>query len=382
MNFLRSKKAQAILELAIFGAILIMLLGVLLSYGLKDSLQQKTTMNAFRGALKESNDNGGQGSFMLLEDNHIPSPGNPFAVGSVEPFIASGSVVRSSALHEVADSEEQLPRIAIDMKGSKCPGSGKLRDGTYLSAPGSNPPCKYFTANFRDIHNAITITIPGGVDEEGKPLPDTTTTQYAMVTGMNKFKEVYGDSNAWTIKDCSDDGYGNPMCSDTGVRVIDSCEGEIIDYDSCKRQCRFITDDDFCEKECNKGKEPSDTKNCHAVCFQEIETPWYCQPWGEQAGKIVLDKLFTFATDYKKPKTMGLQQDYKQQTIMNNSLRKEEGTGSMRQTTTDSIQWTSTTDREMIYMDPDTRNLKQPTPTISSKVGESTKRVCKDGVCP
>jgi hypothetical protein len=359
---------QAVLELAIFGAILIMLLGVLLNYGLRDSLQQKATMSAFRGALKESANSkiGGQGNFMLVEDNHIPNPSNPFAVGSVMPFIANSNVIRSAALHETADRVDELPRITIDIKGSKCPGS-------VLSVAGSNPPCYYLTAGFRDIQNVITVPIDCGSDGYGTPVDCGTTTVYAMPTGMSKYKEVYGDGNAWTIRDCFPDGYGGPVCTDAGIRLIDSCEGEIIDYNYCKRQCRLITNNDFCRTGCEKGKEPSSTKDCSAVCNQDIEIPWYCQSWNAEPGKIVLDRLFKFNN------IMGVQQDYAQRTTMYNTLRKTEGAGGLH--TTDSINWTTFTDRDIVYMDKSTHDLKRPIPKISTKVRESTGLDCQDGVC-
>ena len=52
--FIKDKKGQAILELAIFGAILIMLLGALINYGLRYNYQQLAMQRAFRKALGTS----------------------------------------------------------------------------------------------------------------------------------------------------------------------------------------------------------------------------------------------------------------------------------------------------------------------------------------
>ena len=201
-NLLRSEKSQALVELAIFGAILLMLLGIVLSYGLKSSIQQKVMMNAFRGALKEGAVNGGQGSYLIIEDDHIPSPGNQFGMGSVMPFSANSNVIRSAALHVTADTVAELPRTAIDIKGSKCPGS-------YLSPAGSDPPCHYLSAGF----STINFGVPGS----------------SVPLAVQKLGVIFGQNNVWET-------------TTPGLfQFIDSCEGEIMDYNACKRQCRMIT---------------------------------------------------------------------------------------------------------------------------------------------
>jgi len=328
MKTLRNKKGEALLELAIFGAILIMLLGILLNYGLRYSFQQKTMMSAFREALRESDnpDLGGQASVTIVQDKHIPNPSNPFAVGSVMPFSSGASVIRSYRLNETADTYAELPQTTIQIQDQKF---------------------TYKTAGFRDISN---------------------------VSGLDKYKEVYGDSNVWEtgngecISWTTNAETGEEMCETYGknIRIIDSCEGEIISYDGCKRQCRMISQADFCVRECNRGKEPGSSKDCNTICNQQMETPWYCS-----AG--TLDNIFNFAIAKNKVKTMGLQPDYAKQTTMSNILRKQESGRTI--TTTDSINWSDTTTRTIVSIDKGTDTIQEvPVTTVVGETATQTRQ--------
>ncbi|MBU3934115.1 MAG: pilus assembly protein [Candidatus Omnitrophica bacterium] len=109
------KKGQAILELAVFGSILIMLLGVLVSYGLKYNFQQQVMQEAFRKALGVTAVR--HSTYVLIKDRHIPDPSNPFGIGAVVPAMSSASVTRDYRLHETADTEDELPRLYLDING-------------------------------------------------------------------------------------------------------------------------------------------------------------------------------------------------------------------------------------------------------------------------
>lgn len=317
-----SLTGQALLELAIFGSILIMLLGIILNYGLRFNFEQKTQMSAFRKALEMSaNDaTGNQGNLTLVTDKHIPNPSNPFAVGSVMPFMSSANVVRNYKMQETADTPDELPQTTF-----------QIQDRQYT----------YKTAGFRDE----TIT-----------------------SGLDKYKEIYGDSNVW------EEPKGSGI-----YRIIDSCEGEIIGFDSCKRQCRQITEVTFCVRECERGKEPGSSKDCNAICDEQIASPWYCAPG-------VLEDIFNFAIAQNKRKAMGIQSDYTKDTAMRNSLRKEESGGVI--TTTDTIDWADTTTRTVVYnqriLNPEGTvqpgiNIQQV--PVATTIGETATLNCQDGVC-
>ena len=109
------KKGQAILELAIFGSILIMLLGILINYGLKYNFQQQVMQEAFRKALGVTAVK--RSSYVLIKDRHIPDPSNPFGIGGLAPVTSSASVTRNYELHKTADSEAELPRMYLEVNG-------------------------------------------------------------------------------------------------------------------------------------------------------------------------------------------------------------------------------------------------------------------------
>jgi len=317
-------KAQAILEVAIFGSILIMLVGAIVNYGLRYNFEQKIMMDTFRKALKETKNEdinyeelGGQSSLIQIQDRHIPNPAQPFAVGTVSPFSYSSSITRSFKLHESAEWKEdespqvnELPRSNIEIQGK-----------TF----------SYKVAAFR---------------------------KEAMKCGsLKRYKEVYGSTNVFEY-DCEkapvDEDTGeelDPPNKDASIKIIDSCEGEIINYDACKRQCRMITEPSFCEEECNRGKRPSEEKNCESICNKTMTTPWYCKD--DASGNPVLDNIFSFAIARNKPKAMGVQPDYTKRTIMDdNSIKKVESPGPRGGiTSTDTINWSDTTSRSIVYND-------------------------------
>lgn len=306
MNFLRIKPqslaGQALLELALFGAILLMLLGVMVSFGMRYNYQQKTMMEAFRKTLNETAvyERGGQASVTVVSDEHVPNPSNPFAVGSTLPFSSSASITRSYKLHESADTEEELPQSTIQIQGQ---------------------PLNYTTAGFTDLGN-ITESI------------------------LDKYQEIYGDANVFEKPKKS----GN-------YTVIDSCKGEILSYDFCKRQCRLITDVPFCVKQCVNGREPKSKRpDCYTICSQPMEVPPYC---GE------LNATFAFAIATGKPRVMGLQGDIARQMNINNTLQKQESAGTI--TTTDTIDWSEDIHRQIV-----TRNA---TINVTTTVGERNATV-------
>lgn len=304
MNFLRIKPqslaGQALLELALFGSILLMLLGVMVSFGMRYSYQQKAMMGAFRKTLNESAvyERGGQASVTTVSDEHIPNPANPFAIGSVSPFISGASVVRSYKLHENADTEEDLPQMTIQIQGR---------------------PFSYKTAGFIDLGN--------------------------ITASLDKYEEIYGGTNVFERPKKS----GN-------YTVIDSCRGEIISYDSCKRQCRLITEVPFCVRECVRGREPKSKRpDCYTICSQTVEVPPYCEDGA-------LENIFAFAIATGKPRVMGLQADTTKEVSINSALQKQESAGTI--TTTDTIDWSDDSHRQII--------TREGVTNVTTTVGEDT----------
>lgn len=317
-----------------------------MQYGLKYNFQQRTMMSAFRRALKDTGQTrlGGQTSYILVQDRHIPDPSDPMGVGAVMPFMASASVVRGYRLHETPDYVNELPETKLQINN----------DRIYT----------FKTAGFR----------------------------YENVTNANypKYAEIYGDLYVkegtqppdWSC--CGTDYYGGciPCAPDEAkqLKIQDSCEGQLMSYDGCKRQCRMMSDTEdgraFCRRECNRGKRPDETKDCTAICNLHVDTSssgaWYCSN---------LDNIFDFAIAQNKPKVMGMQGDYGKRITQKDTLRRREQAGSI--TTTETIDWTDTTDRTVTYM-----QFGLPNPSgrredrVSSALSERNKHItCVDGVC-
>jgi hypothetical protein len=93
---MRTTNGQALIELAVFGSIFLMIVGAMLTYGLRYNFMQQANQLAYRRAMKIASDEGrGSGSYMLITDKHIPDPVDPFGVGSVSPIISSAIITRS-----------------------------------------------------------------------------------------------------------------------------------------------------------------------------------------------------------------------------------------------------------------------------------------------
>ncbi|MBI4322869.1 MAG: hypothetical protein HY596_01190 [Candidatus Omnitrophica bacterium] len=291
VSCLRANKGQALLELAIFGSLFILVLGVLLNYGLNADYSQRAKMEAFRQALALSSDSNitGGGSYALAKDRYIPNPSNPFALGSDIPVSESGSVIRDFRLDETADTVSELPRVNITVNGEP------------FDCPSAGTGCT--TAGFR------TEPLTGSLD---------------------RYQEVYGSSNV--------NGGGDT------VTVIDSCEGEVVSFESCVRQARMIVDSDACTAECKRGKfEGSD--DCASTCAAPMTVPWYAQgAVKDTSGKWTFPNLNTLFTGIT---TTGLQRGSSRHTTMASTLHKQETASAV--STTDSVNWRDDVTRKVVY---------------------------------
>ena len=281
---------QALLELATFGSLLILILGALLNYGLNADYSQRAKMESFRRAisLAANPDVTGGGSITLVQDRYIPNPANPFAIGADLPVSESDSVTRDFRLDATADTEAELPRVNITVNGEP------------FDCPSAGSGCT--TAGFR------TESSSGSLD---------------------RYHEVYGSSNVQSSGDT--------------VTVIDSCEGEVISFESCVRQARMIVDAQACTTECKRGKfEGGD--DCASTCAQPITIPWYAQGAQQVNGRWVfpvLEQLFTGV------KAMGLQRGSSRHTTLSNTLDKHESASGV--STTSSINWHADVARTVVH---------------------------------
>lgn len=305
-----NKKGQAILELAVFGSILIMLLGILVNYGLKYNFQQQVMQQAFRKALGIAA-NRPSATYILVKDRHIPDPSNPFGVGSVMAVSSSASIVRDYKMQETADTAGELPRIDIETP-----------DGGVSS---------YKTAAFRDEYNVPEADLEDDYDSDGDGTIDDDEKD------VSRYDYIYGSEDIawWETGDgecgCEMEIEINPNtggetetcpCPTKNIRLIDTCAGEVLNYEVVQTRCYKIEE-------------------------AGINRPWYCDQ---------LDTLFAFSDisdpgglkDKNKP-TMGLQAGYIQDTTIDNTLNKQESASTIK--SKDTLNWQASTQRKIVYND-------------------------------
>ena len=325
-----SKKGQAILELTIFGSVLIMILSVLISYGLKYNFQQQTVMETFRKALwlaavTPTN----EGNYTILDDRHVPDPADPFGVGTVTPTLSSAWVTRNYRMHYARESEEELPQINIEVP------DGTLRE--------------YKAAAFRSETNVPEADLGYGLrldnivyywsnpytfsvnDLEKIDDYNYWDSDYDGELDQSKYEYIYGSFGTnWYVvgegdciggnqQECEDmDGDGEieenecwtvcPEGSQTyDIVIVDDCWSQMPDYSAMKKRCRQVD-------------------------AAEINVPWYCEDG-------VINNLFAVWSEEEGPLvTYGLHPDYDYQvTRIDNSLRKRERSRDVR--TTDNLDW-------------------------------------------
>ena len=342
-NSKRSCKGQALVELGIFGSFFIMLLGALLHYGFNYDANQRAAMKAFRKALAlaaqptQDGEARGRATYQLLQDVHIPNPQSPFGLGVTLPVTAASAVVRDWHQQDSPNEVDELPRTAIEIEGSTCPGSE-------LSPRGSQPPCLYLTAGFRTEENVPQQSVP-------------------------RYVEIFGRQNVCDRSDCGGgDGdcarkeinpqTGEKFCAEFAkqLRILDVCEGEIISLQRCFGQARRMVDSAFCQQVC-EDRSDADPARCQDVCNLPMNPPWYAE-WDPERSKpenheYFFTKLFSLFAGIRR---MGLQPGYGKFTAnqldaanrpIPNALEKSED-GSAISTTT-STNWRVDMRRGMVH---------------------------------
>jgi len=322
-NSTEGRCGQALIEVAVFGAIFVMILGAMISYGLRFDNNQRIQQQAFRRALKIASDQTtGGGTYMLMEDVYVPNPGDPFGIGSGMPIIASGDIVRThemDARSGTAVDPDDLPTLVMDTQ------LGWTNDPTQ---PKIMQRYIFRNAGFR-------------YENTSAPISDTQ---------MDKYKFIYGDALKIT---------------DTQVRLVDTCSGQMVGFNPCYSQAVMLVDEDVCRAACDRATKDSDT-NCTSLCGAVLNPPnqnnqtafssanggpWYAQGATTTQGYWefpVLDELFgkdTSGTGVPGPAPSGLSSDSTTEVWRDQSFNKLETTNrivtqhsaSMHERTTRSI---------------------------------------------
>jgi len=181
---LKSQKAQAVLELAILGALIITAFSIWISYSEKYNREQSYMQQTFRAALKEAKNINNSASWDTIDFRRMPNVANPMELGELQQFSSSNNVLWSDGKKK-GDSETeaksyfQLNRgVPMDIPISEEPGPVSITTESiseYKSAPvssvifnkneggGSITTSKVLTA---------TDTITGGMYVDGKKTSD------------------------------------------------------------------------------------------------------------------------------------------------------------------------------------------------------------------
>jgi len=278
---LGKKKGQALLELALFGAFLLMILGVMVNYGLRYYFQMKVKTEAFRntlaGAASDTQANKPSAvSSMYIRDKYIPEASAPF--GYTMPISASASGVnRNPDMRIGPDNDAELPMIQIYMDNNA---PMNFSSGRFIAA-------NYTTTDQLDKYREI----------------------YGDALGCSKWNSAIGACNttAWvpiydsegkisdSLRKCC--GTNSTSCKTGGapaacpgnytlqqIKYVDSVDGQLMDYGSAVRQCRQLVDSYVCTFECMKGSTGvkfANVTKCSNICNQTINIPWYCGAYNE-----------------------------------------------------------------------------------------------------
>jgi len=312
------KKAQALTELAIFGSILLMLLGILLHYGMKYNFQQQAMQEAFRRALgvvatstASTQKDNLSASYLVVRDRHVPDPLDPFGMGPIVSVSSQASVSRNFKTHESASDKNGLPKIFIDINNQNFSAGGEERNFLY-------------TAAFRDIKNVPVEELVDDYDCDGNGIVEEDE--------GSKYSCIYGskDIGWWELEEgqclCEKVTKKNPQTGENeevcpegyatkNIRVIDDCAGEIVSMEAVNKRCNQIKD-------------------------ANIDEPWYCDPVDKQS-------LFSFSV-VEEP-AMGLQPSFIQNTTANNKLSKKESSSGIF--TENNLNWKVSTYRGIVYND-------------------------------
>jgi hypothetical protein len=83
---------QTATELAIFGALLVFVLGILINYALNQNYSQELPLRAFRRAMQFAPGSNLAASVTIIEDKDIPYVSGPLVIADRTGFISGASV--------------------------------------------------------------------------------------------------------------------------------------------------------------------------------------------------------------------------------------------------------------------------------------------------
>ncbi|MCX5701734.1 MAG: hypothetical protein NTW64_01985 [Candidatus Omnitrophica bacterium] len=173
---LSENKAQALVELAIFGSILLFCVAILIQYALEGGYLQQVQMEAFRKALKLAYYKSGptdSSSLVLIKDKPIPDPRDQWGFAERYPIIGSGSAVWDNALSgqyvksfDGAITADDVPAIYFEIDKANPPSQAKAH---VPSEAGEGQVFALYTAQFETIPCSTAGTLTVVLDDPNCP---------------------------------------------------------------------------------------------------------------------------------------------------------------------------------------------------------------------
>lgn len=123
------RKAQAVLELAILGSLIIMAFSILISYSEKYNREQSYMQQTFRAALKKAQEINNSASWTTTDFRRMPNVTNPMEIGTLQQFGSGNSVLWSDGKKKGKEETEpeayfELNRIkVVKILASEGPGA-------------------------------------------------------------------------------------------------------------------------------------------------------------------------------------------------------------------------------------------------------------------
>jgi hypothetical protein len=145
---LRSKRAQAILELAVLGSILITVFAIAIDRSENAARSLGIKMRAFRSALKAAAASG-SGSVSLTESLRMPNINTPMEPGQLQIFSGSGSATWSNIEHPGGGAGTTPPST---------PGPSYEEGTTTTSGTGASSNLNYKTTFVKDEVGGKIVT--------------------------------------------------------------------------------------------------------------------------------------------------------------------------------------------------------------------------------
>lgn len=293
-------------ELAVFGSLMLLCLSFLVRYGQLYIYQQMVQQEAMRRAEVEGQYNAPlhSGSVVLLRDKRMVDPGNPFVAGPRQLFAANASLTMSN---ELLVNAPRAPFQFDSSDPSFDPNS--FNPSLEMCNP---PPCRDTSPG--DPFNALPNQIPVTRMNMNGQTVSLRLAEYRTVPGATRlqicqYTDIYGQASVAVLNpfdvpaDPSDDFLRYRCNSKFSVAkikrdpfppevdaftlsILDSCLGDVVDPKSCNRQCT-----DMCGLDLplpNYCGVPTDGCNCHLPQDSGGQLLDYCTYSGIPDQKTVM----------------------------------------------------------------------------------------------